>query len=85
MKIADLPQVSGLSMEDKLSLVEQLWDQIAKADEDVPLTEWHKQELDKSLDEYRKNPREGSSWEEAKKRILARAAALQRDELIWQG
>jgi putative addiction module component (TIGR02574 family) len=72
MKIADLPQVVSLSIEEKISLVEELWDQIARAGEAVPLPEWHKQALEHSLAEYRKNPREGSTWAEARARILSR-------------
>ena len=45
---------------------------VAEAGKAVPLPEWHKRALDESLEEYRKNPREGSSWEEARKRILGR-------------
>ncbi|HTB62219.1 MAG TPA: addiction module protein [Opitutales bacterium] len=61
MKIADLPQVQKLSVQDKLLLVEELWDEIAATADAIPLPEWHKHALDESLAEYRQNPREGSS------------------------
>jgi putative addiction module component (TIGR02574 family) len=73
MKIADLPQVQKLSLGEKLSLVEELWDEIAGAGEAIPLPAWHKQALEESLAEYRKNPREGSSWEAVRAKILSRS------------
>ncbi len=69
MKIADLPQVQKLSLQEKILLVEELWDEIAAAGEAIPLPAWHKQALDESLAEYAKNPREGSSWNEVRDRI----------------
>jgi len=74
MRVAEIPQLQGLSIGEKLQLVEEFWDEIAEAGEAVPLPEWHKRALDKSLEEHRKNPREGSSWEEARARILGRKA-----------
>jgi len=72
MKIADLPQVQKLSLGEKLSLVEELWDEITEAGEAIPLPEWHKQALEESLTAYRENPREGSPWEAVRAKILSR-------------
>jgi putative addiction module component (TIGR02574 family) len=72
MRAAEIPQLQGLSIGEKLQLVEELWDEIAEAGEAVPLPEWHKRALDESLEEYRKNPREGSAWAEARMHIRGR-------------
>lgn len=70
MKVSDLPQVSALSVPDKLRLVEDLWNDIAaKADS---LSEWHGRELDRDLEVYRPNPTEGSSWADVQARVLRR-------------
>jgi putative addiction module component (TIGR02574 family) len=73
VKIADFPQVQKLSLQEKILLVEELWDEIAAAGEAIPLPDWHKGALDESLADYAKNPREGSPWDEVRKRVLGRA------------
>ncbi len=67
------PQIFELSVEEKLRLVEELWDDIADrhADE-IPIPEWQLQELARREASYLKDPTAGSSWEEVKERIRAR-------------
>jgi len=46
-----------------------LWDSILEQQEELPLSEAQQQELDRRLESYKKNPANGSSWEEVKKRL----------------
>lgn len=65
-------ELSKLSASEKLLLVEDIWDQISK-DSDIqhlPLPDSQRQELDRRYQDFLQNPSEGSSWDEAKRRIL---------------
>ncbi|MCY7274289.1 MAG: addiction module protein [Phormidesmis sp. CAN_BIN44] len=66
---AEFPQVFGLTLSEKLQLLEDLWDSIAQAPEQIPLLDWQKEELAKRKASYLQNPDSGSSWEAAKERI----------------
>jgi putative addiction module component (TIGR02574 family) len=58
-----------LSISERIQLVEDLWDSIATVPEAVSLSEAQKEELDRRLDAYHKNPDAGSPWELVKERI----------------
>jgi putative addiction module component (TIGR02574 family) len=58
-----------LSISERIQLVADLWDSIATVPEAVSLTEAQKEELDRRLDAYHKNPDAGSPWESVKERI----------------
>ncbi len=45
-----------LPVNERLRLVEELWDSIAKSPESVPVTAAQKRELDRGLAAHRKNP-----------------------------
>jgi putative addiction module component (TIGR02574 family) len=64
-------EVFGLTVPERLQLVEDLWDGIAVEDAPLPLTEWQKAELERRAADYRQNPNAAITWEEAKQRILA--------------
>ncbi len=63
-------EAAGLSLPERIQLVEELWDDIAASDKDWPLTDGQKAELDRRVADFERNPREGSSWEEARRQIL---------------
>ena len=58
-----------LSISERIQLVADLWDSIATVPEAVSLTEAQKEELDRRLDAYHKNPNAGSPWESVVERI----------------
>jgi len=64
-----LNQIKKLSTSEKILLVEDIWDSINFSDDDLSVTDKQKTELDKRLLEYKKNPNDGSSWEEVKNRL----------------
>lgn len=43
--------ISGLSREEKLDLMERLWDDLNSTHEELPLLDWQREELDRRLDE----------------------------------
>jgi len=63
----------NLSVSERSQLVEGIWDSIAEVPEAVSLTDTQKREMDNRLESYRKNPNEGSPWEEVRQRIQKRA------------
>ncbi len=64
--------IEQLSVAQRILLVEEIWDTIADAQEEVPLTEAQKSDLQRRVAAYQANPRAGSSWEEVKARLLER-------------
>jgi putative addiction module component (TIGR02574 family) len=68
--IERMPELRTLSPSDKLALISELWDDLASNPEDIPITPEQIAEVDRRLEEYRKNPDLGSTWEEVKARIL---------------
>ena len=52
-----------LSVPERIQLVEDIWDSILTIPESVELSNEQKQELDKRLDAYHKNPNKGIPWD----------------------
>ncbi len=69
----EFTQVFELTLSEKLQLLEDLWDSIAQAPEQIPLLEWQKEELAHRKATYLEKPDSGSSWEAAKERIRSGA------------
>ena len=64
MSSVDIQEILKLSVAERLELVEAIWDSIVDAPESLPVTAAQKQELERRLAEYQKNPDEGRTWEE---------------------
>jgi len=54
----------NLSLSEKILLVEELWDSIAKNDEYPELTASQADELNRRIDSFHANPRQGRTWDE---------------------
>jgi putative addiction module component (TIGR02574 family) len=67
-----MPDVSQLTVAERIIVVEQIWDSIAAEQESLPLTPAQEAELDRRLQSYRQSPSAGASWEEVKARIQAK-------------
>lgn len=65
-----LADVLELPVEERIRLVEAIWDSIAEVPEAVEVSEEQKAELSKRMKAYRANPSAGSPWAEVKARIL---------------
>jgi putative addiction module component (TIGR02574 family) len=57
-----------IPIDQRIQLVEDIWDSIAEIPQSIP--EWHKNELEKRLEEFHKNPEGVSPWAEIKEKIL---------------
>lgn len=58
-----------LSFSEKLQLVEELWDDLARTPEALPVPDWQKEELAKRKASHQSHPEAAVSWEEARERI----------------
>ena len=59
-----------LPLEERLQLLEDLWDSIAPHPEAVPLTKAQRRELDRRWSLFEQDPDRAVSWEEATEEIL---------------
>ncbi len=63
-------QILSLTVTEKLQLIEDIWDSVAINPEQIPLSQSHKQELDRRLSSYQNLENQGDNWENVKKRII---------------
>jgi putative addiction module component (TIGR02574 family) len=70
---AILAEAESLSVEDRLQLVEAIWDSIADDAEQIPVTDAQRQELERRLADDLANPDDVISWDEVEAQALARA------------
>jgi putative addiction module component (TIGR02574 family) len=66
---ATLNEIAALSIEDKIRLVQAIWDSIATEQAYPDLTEPQKRELDERIDDYEMNPDNVLTWQEIKASI----------------
>ncbi|MDY0002000.1 MAG: addiction module protein [Polyangia bacterium] len=52
-----------LSVPERIELLQRLWDELAASPEEIGLTEAQRAELDRRLEDYRRDPDAGVSWE----------------------
>ena len=72
MDAPTLEQLKQLSFSEKLQLVEDLWDAIAEEAAARPVGESLKVELERRLDEHRRNPESAEPWDNVKAEIERR-------------
>ncbi len=60
----------SLTVPEKLQLIEDIWDSVVIYAEEIPLSQSHKQELDRRRSSYQNLENQGDNWENVKKRIL---------------
>jgi putative addiction module component (TIGR02574 family) len=63
------PEILEMTIPERIQLVADIWDSIAAHPESVPITDAQREELNKRLDSYYRNPLQTIPWEEVKKRI----------------
>ena len=71
MKSDLLEDAKTLSVAERIELAEAIWDTVAEdaGIEILPVSEAHRQELDRRLEDLDENPSAGSSWEEVRSRL----------------
>ncbi len=60
---ATLKAIASLSIEDRIYIVQAIWDDIAAEQAYPDLTDTQKKELDYRIDEYNKNPDNILTWQ----------------------
>ena len=58
-----------LSKSEKILLINDLWDEVAKTEDDIPLSQNTKELLDKRYEAFQANPNVGLPWDDFKKKI----------------
>ena len=64
--------IETLSVEERLSLIERVWNSLSGTSSHIPLTDAQKEELDKRLDELEREGPVGIPWEDVLDEIKAR-------------
>jgi len=64
--------IAALTPEERLDLLEQLWDSLTPTPDAVPLTEVQRAELDRRLDDLDREGPVGVSWDEMLDRVRSR-------------
>jgi putative addiction module component (TIGR02574 family) len=64
--------IATLTPEERLSLLEELWDSLMASPEAIPLTEAQRTELDRRLDGLEREGSVGIPWDEVLERIRKR-------------
>jgi putative addiction module component (TIGR02574 family) len=64
-----LTSILSLSPDERLSLLDEVWESLQSDPHAFPLTDRQKEELDRRAAEMEKDPNLGSSWEEVKARV----------------
>jgi putative addiction module component (TIGR02574 family) len=70
MKPLPVTEILELPVDERIRLVELIWESIAAVPEAVPVSDELKVELDRRLAEFEANPEAGSPWEEVRERIV---------------
>jgi putative addiction module component (TIGR02574 family) len=70
MKKLSASDIAQMPVDERIQLVEDIWDSIAELPEAVKVPDWHKEELEMRLDAYHANPSEGTPWSEVRGNIL---------------
>ena len=61
-----------LSIPERIQLVEDIWDSIAAETEALPLTAEQQVELDRRLEEHRRDPDSAIPWEQVREELYKR-------------
>ena len=64
-----IEDIKKLSVAERILIVEDIWDSIISSEDDFPISDAQKKELDSRLEAYYKNPKEGKSWKEVRDNI----------------
>jgi putative addiction module component (TIGR02574 family) len=64
--------IDRLSVEERLQLIQEIWDSLDTDAETLPLTEAQKRELDRRIAALDADPSSAVAWEDVEARALAR-------------
>lgn len=72
MSDADVAEILKLSVEDKLRLVELLWESLSATPALVPLADAHRTAIDEALAEHRENPDDVMTFDQVLSEVRTR-------------
>jgi putative addiction module component (TIGR02574 family) len=61
-----------MTRDEKLRLIEEIWESLEDDTDDLPVPDWHRRELDRRLDELDRGEAIGIPWEQALQEIQSR-------------
>jgi putative addiction module component (TIGR02574 family) len=64
-----LKQALSLGVEDRLKLIEEIWDSLAATPEAIPVTHAQRRELARRRRAHARNPSAAESWEEIRAKL----------------
>ena len=64
--------IEDMSTEERLRLLEELWNSLSQRPEEIPLTPEQREELDRRLDDLEREGPVGIPWEEVLRQIRSR-------------
>ena len=67
----DLADILDLSVEDRITLAQRIWDGVAADSGAAPLTPEQRAELERRLEDHERDPSDVVGWDEAEARIRA--------------
>jgi putative addiction module component (TIGR02574 family) len=68
--VIELAEIRNLPVEERLELVAQIWDTILQEPEALPLSEELASELDRRLEEHRRDPDESVPWADVEREVF---------------
>lgn len=73
MNTLNLAPVLQLPLQERLRIVEAIWDSVADEASKLELQAWQAAELDRRVAEFETDPAEGVSWAEVQRRVMGGA------------
>lgn len=70
MDAINLAPVLQLPVQERIRIVEAIWDSVVDAADEVDLQPWQAAEIDRRMAEFEANPTEGVSWAGVKHRVM---------------
>lgn len=65
-----LKEIESLSVPERVQLVEDVWDSIARTNSSFPIPQWQKNELERRKQKHLRNPGVALPWDQVKQKIL---------------
>jgi putative addiction module component (TIGR02574 family) len=70
MNAINLESVLKLPIEERIRIVEEIWDSVANDVSEVELQPWQVEELDRRIAGFDADPGEGVPWAEVERRVM---------------
>ena len=70
MTSTELHELETLGVSERVQLVQDLWDSIARSNAELPVPQWQQDELSRRKQRFLQHPEEARSWDEVRRDIL---------------